>query len=319
MNRLLLTYLFVLTSFLIRAQSEQEKYYKSHQNKTQLNQKEWQKIRKQMIRESRGLPENANPSDVHIRPQDVSREQNPQGDYYQYKEEKEDGEFSSYPSTEEEYNQEYSDENYDGSTGNGGGQHYTPKDHNQKYGSNKKHSKEENDQYHYGQAKEQEEEEKSSSSGNIDISWMSWLLLILLAGIVAYLIYQLFLKTQLNEKGKEVEPLDIEELEPSQIPKSELEIRLEKALAKEDYRLAIRIYFIFIIKDLSEKNWIRWEKRKTNLSYLMEMRSRENYPQFEKCVSMFEFSWYGNYTVDKTTYHSIEPTFKNFLKEIETK
>ncbi|MBK6527473.1 MAG: hypothetical protein IPG07_19110 [Crocinitomicaceae bacterium] len=35
---------------------------------------------------------------------------------------------------------------------------------------------------------------------------------------------------------------------------------LQEALARADYRGAVRIYFIFIVRDLSQKNWINWEK-----------------------------------------------------------
>lgn len=314
MIKIWVTYLLLFISPFVWSQTEQDKYINSSQEKKSLNKKEWQKLRKDMIRDSRGLDESANPTDFKLKPQDISSEENPDGDYYQYKEEKEDGEYSSYPDTESEYNEEYSDNENNGGGGSGG---YYNNDNEQQYGQNEYHDKE--DKYNYGQAHEKEESEdnSSSSNSNVDLSWTKWLLLGLLVVLVAFLIYQIFIKTQFNETGQKVESIDLDELAPTQISKSELEIRLEKALAAENYRLAIRIYFIFIIKALSEKDWISWEKRKTNLSYLMEMRGKSSYNQFEKCVTLFEFSWYGNYDVNKDQYREIEPTFKNLLKEVE--
>jgi len=325
MKKLFLTYLLLFITQFIWSQTAQDEYIKQPQKQKKLNTKEWQKLRKEMIRESRGLDDKANPTDFNLKPQDVSSEENPNGDYYQYKEEKEDGQYSSYPNIEQDYNNEYDDQNNGGGNGNGNGSgsggnngYGNYDDHGQQYGHNQYHEKEENDKYHYGEAREEEEyEETSSNRGDLNLGWTKWLLLTILVVLVAYLIYQVFIKTQIDDKGKKVEQIDLDELAPTQISKSELEIRLEKALAAEDYRLAIRIYFIFIIKALSEKDWITWEKRKTNLSYLMEMRGKSSYNQFEKCVSMFEFSWYGHYEVDKRKYSNIEPTFKNLLKEVE--
>ena len=110
--------------------------------------------------------------------------------------------------------------------------------------------------------------------------------------------------------------MDFDDVPPSEIPKTELERRLEDALAKEDFREAIRIYFIFIIKDLSDKEWINWERKKTNMSYLMEMRSKPQFDLFNETVSIYDIVWYGNYAVTKSNYNDVEPKFKQLLSAI---
>ena len=71
------------------------------------------------------------------------------------------------------------------------------------------------------------------------------------------------------------EALPIDEVNPVDIPLTELQRLLKDALDQGDYRGAIRIYFIFILRALSKKKWIQWEKEKTNFSYLVEMRKNE--------------------------------------------
>ena len=89
-------------------------------------------------------------------------------------------------------------------------------------------------------------------------------------------------------------------------------------MANNNFREAIRIYFIFIIKDLSEKEWIRWEKKKTNFSYLIEMRNRPQHKPFNEAVSIYELVWYGNYKVNKEDFNALEPLFKDLLDSLNS-
>ena len=91
---------------------------------------------------------------------------------------------------------------------------------------------------------------------------------------------------------------------------------LEEAVAKKDFRKAIRIYFIFILKDLTQKEWIVWNKKKTNLLYMREMKGRPFYKKFRKAVSIYEVVWYGKRSVAANEYHEVEPFFKNMLEDL---
>lgn len=169
---------------------------------------------------------------------------------------------------------------------------------------------------------EQNDSYSSSSStydpGSLSMgSGVSNLLIVILIIALAALIFYLFFRNPASPE-KKVIPKDLEEdVNPSEIPKSELELRLEEAIRNGDYRKAIRIYFIFIIKGLSEKKWITWEKEKTNFAYLNEMRKHNLYTEFDQSVMLYEIVWYGKRKVDVGTYGQLEPIFKNLIKKIE--
>ena len=60
----------------------------------------------------------------------------------------------------------------------------------------------------------------------------------------------------------------IEEIDnPDEFTRSDLDKYLEKALKEKNYRLAIRIHFLMIIKLLQDKELIKWKKEKTNFDY----------------------------------------------------
>lgn len=145
---------------------------------------------------------------------------------------------------------------------------------------------------------------------------VSYILIGLIIAILAGLIFYLFYKNPPSKETKVI-PKDIEEVNPIEIPKSELELRLEEAIRNQDYRKAIRIYFIFIIRGLSERKWIAWEKEKTNFAYLNEMRQNNLYQAFDESVILYEIVWYGKRKVDVDTYKKLEPTFKSLIQKIE--
>tara|TARA_B110000285_G_scaffold18001_1_gene17561 strand:+ start:135 stop:974 length:840 start_codon:yes stop_codon:yes gene_type:complete len=268
--------------------SAQNDYVNSAQEKHDFNKKKWGNLKERVINESGGAYSSENGG--------------AEGSYYDYDNEDYVGKYGEYKNEED---QAYSEEDQAGG-GSGGEANYHPKEDNV-----------EHEQQNYHPQEEKKRQSRSSNSSGGDMGFLQYVLFGLLAAVLAFLIYQLFMKTSFDDKGAKVVDR-FEELAPIQIPKSELELLLEKALANNDFRGAIRLYFIFIIKDLSEKEWIRWEKKKTNFSYLTEMRSRPQYESFNEVVSIYELVWYGNYSVEKEDFNSLEPRFKNLLNSLNS-
>jgi len=289
----------------------QDEYLRSIPEKHSFNEKKWNESRGRMMKEARGENANSSIKDYNLNPKDVASEPENEGDYYRYEEEGYEGEYAEYENYERADNEEYEgEEDYgEGSNGNSGHNNYHPKDRDLDYGENRSYPEEREHRYNRPRS-------SSGSSGSVGgLGFLQFILIGLLIALLGFLIYQLFMKTSLDGKGKKVQVI-LEELAPSEIPKTELELMLERALAEGNYREAVRIYFIFIIKDLSEKEWIRWEKKKTNMSYLIEMRSRSQYDLFNEAVSVFEFVWYGNYKIEKPDFQNLEPKFKSLLNSL---
>ncbi|MFZ5552922.1 MAG: hypothetical protein ACOZCO_07385 [Bacteroidota bacterium] len=163
-------------------------------------------------------------------------------------------------------------------------------------------------------------EDRSSPDVSVPSGLGGLFQVLLIGGLIAAVIFILYkILTGASLKGrKKVGPVEEDE-QPEQVelPKSELELLLEKALKENNFREAVRIYFIFIIKSLKEKNWITWEKKKTNQYYLLEMRDRMQYQTFSKSIMIFEVVWYGKRELTPSEYAQVEPFFKELLKSIE--
>ncbi len=146
-----------------------------------------------------------------------------------------------------------------------------------------------------------------------------WVLLGIFIIGLAILIYYMFVNAE--RKGAKVKsiPFELEETNPIEIPLTELERLLQEALRQGDYRGAVRIYFIFIVRGLAQRDWISWKKEKTNFHYLREMTGREEYKDFNTSVSYFEFIWYGEREIDAVKFEEIKPKFTRFLDKLGIK
>ena len=302
--------LFYIVSLVSNAQNSQQEYLESNPSKAKFDQKQWGNLKGKMKQESSGNPSGKGED---FNSEDFSSEQNNQEDVYDFDVEDYKGQYSEYQNYEDpendsyEYNEEY--DNYEAQEN-----YYQQKDYDDgNYNSYEKKK----DVTPPSKPKRRKKSSPPSGPSNLSgfMQFLVYLGYAVIIAVVIFIVYKLILNYNGNEEGAVVE-MNFDDVPPSEIPKTELERRLEEALAREDYREAVRIYFIFIIKDLSMKNWITWERKKTNMSYLIEMRSKSQFNLFNETVSIYDIVWYGNYTITKTNFHEVEPKFKQLLAEI---
>lgn len=110
----------------------------------------------------------------------------------------------------------------------------------------------------------------------------------------------------------------IEEIDdPSQHQLSDLEKFLLEATEAGDYRLALRIQFLILIKALNDSEIITWKKEKTNTDYYYELINKPFHANYKVIVTMFEKSWYANYPVNSNTYSELSKKFNNIKESIK--
>jgi hypothetical protein len=125
-----------------------------------------------------------------------------------------------------------------------------------------------------------DEEEQSASSGNMSTFWAAvfkWTIVALAILILAVILYNVlgggsFFKA----KGKKIvfkeDDFSIENIEAN-LHESDLDRHIREALQQNNYTLAIRLYYLAVIKALSLNKWIKWKRDKTNRDYLREMQT----------------------------------------------
>lgn len=150
---------------------------------------------------------------------------------------------------------------------------------------------------------------------NVGGSFWKVLLFILIAALVILILYLIFKNAKPIDRKVIVDVED--DWNPEIITKTELELRLEAAMMREDYRECVRIYFTFILKELIRKSWIVWKKEKTNHHYVMEMSGKPNQLVFMECVRIYDLVWYGEYEIDEEIFEMLRPTLQNYYKSLD--
>lgn len=153
-------------------------------------------------------------------------------------------------------------------------------------------------------------------SPDISTNFWKWLGIILLVVALAILIYYIIKNRSPRIKTIPFEAL-VEDLNPAEISKTELELRLDEATASGNYKECVRIYFLFAMKELIQRRWIFWKREKTNMHYIIEVQGKAISREFEQIVSIYDLVWYGDYAIDSNSYQVIEPQLKAAFQKIE--
>jgi hypothetical protein len=110
--------------------------------------------------------------------------------------------------------------------------------------------------------------------------------------------------------------IDLEHIEDN-LEQAELNPYIKKAIEKKEFALAIRLYYLAILKELSAKEVIQWKKDKTNRIYVLEMRPHHLFQSFRNQTSVFERVWYGDAPLDENGFYQIQPDFQELWSKMK--
>lgn len=142
----------------------------------------------------------------------------------------------------------------------------------------------------------------------------------LLAVVVILILLRSFLDISFNFGGvRKLEKNKASKLvsEEENIHETDLNALLSKAIKEKDYRLATRYYYLSLLKLLSDTELITYDKDKTNSEYLFELKDTTMRSHFSYLSYIYNYVWYGEFTVDELKFSAIESKYKSFLKTIK--
>ena len=94
---------------------------------------------------------------------------------------------------------------------------------------------------------------------------------------------------------------------------------IDRALRNKNYRLAVRYYYLFILKKLTDAALIEYEFDKTNSDYFAEITSEKLNTGFRKATNLYDYIWYGNFTVTESDFNKAQSTFQQLEQNIPSK
>jgi hypothetical protein len=144
------------------------------------------------------------------------------------------------------------------------------------------------------------------------------LLWVLIAGIAAFLIFQL-LKVdfrKLIRKKSDDGNVDYE-VQDDVLEKLPFQELIEDAVARGQYRMAVRFHYLRCLKYLQEKELIVWKFEKTNSEYLTELDPTPLRKPFGELTRLYEYIWYGEFAIEKAEYHTSKESFLKFEESVK--
>ena len=100
------------------------------------------------------------------------------------------------------------------------------------------------------------------------------------------------------------------------IHEMDFEKLINEAVAEKNYRLAIRLVYLFALKQLSDKHLIDWQPGKTNHDYANELQASALKPEFNELSFYFDYAWYGDFAVDQSLFEKVSKLFDQWKTKI---
>jgi len=162
----------------------------------------------------------------------------------------------------------------------------------------------------------------SKKQNRANYTWLGYLFRIaafIIIGVVVYLIVRMILNKQGmwifgRSRGK-IGP-DIEDDIAVNIHETDFKQLIEDTKATGNYRLALRYYYLWVLKMLSYREIIAWDRDKTNSDYLYEIKDNGLRRDFEYLSYVYDHSWYGDFPIDERAFAKAERSFKKTLNTL---
>lgn len=167
-----------------------------------------------------------------------------------------------------------------------------------------------------------EEEKKEVKEKETQLSpWIKDLIKYSLFSVViiflVILLYKLITGNSIfgNKKIEKQISFSIEEIEEN-LFEADIEKFIDQSVSAKDFKMAIRLYYLNVLKILAEKNVIIYKKDKTNGNYIVEIMDNSLQKEFKDCTSIYEYVWFKEKVVfEKNDFEEAVPVFNDIIQK----
>ena len=170
------------------------------------------------------------------------------------------------------------------------------------------------------EAKKNEEDSSISNDGPQMAGFFEIFKYIIIGGAIVLVVFLLVkLLGRDGPKNRKINPvseMEMEEIE-NDLENAELTDPIQRAIASGNYTLAVRLYYLSLLKELSGKKIIRWKRDKTNGEYIRELSGTPLSDEFRDVTLVFERIWYGTVELSANDFSYVEMEFKSIIDIVE--
>ncbi len=92
---------------------------------------------------------------------------------------------------------------------------------------------------------------------------------------------------------------------------------IEIAESEKNYRLAVRYYYLWLLRSLTNAQLIDYDVEKTDSDYLYELQSKDNRDQFSYTSYLYNYIWYGEFDVNTQQFDKAKHAFTTFINNVK--
>lgn len=150
----------------------------------------------------------------------------------------------------------------------------------------------------------------SSKGGEISLKILKYVLIIVAIVTIVFILLKNNIRSLFYGKSAKT-TIDFSELEED-IHTIDFNELISKAIQEKDYRRAVRLHFLKLLKELTDKNLIAWKIDKTNKDYYIELSNTSYSKQFKELTFLYEYIWYGSFELNEEDYNTTINKFQSF-------
>lgn len=119
-----------------------------------------------------------------------------------------------------------------------------------------------------------------------------------------------------RKKSRSIATDEAEEINTDDIFSIQFEPEIAKAENAGNFRIAIRLWYLYQLKTLSEAGLIDYLPGHTNHDYVVQLQKTAYGRDFSRLTRNFEYSWYGQFNVSQEAYQFLRNDFLTFKKAL---
>ena len=146
---------------------------------------------------------------------------------------------------------------------------------------------------------------------------------ILLYGLMIFgvimIILQFFKLSPQRLLSRSSHVLTVDSIDGDNIHEIDFDKLIQQSADQHNYRLAVRFWYLKMLKIMSDARLIDWQISKTNYDYYYELKQQAQRNEFLSLTRTFENSWYGNHNLSIERYKEASESFRIFFTTINQK
>lgn len=169
-----------------------------------------------------------------------------------------------------------------------------------------------------------EEPEEVSKQREFSAPWAGAVLklvsYIVVIGLVVWLLYYVVVNTYFESKIRRTNiqaGVPVKTVE--NIEEIDIDGLLDRARKEGNFKMAVRMYYLSLLRKLHELGMISWKKDKTNRDYMGELFLKNFYFDEVKRLTLFyETVWYGDHVLKPESFQDLASEFETVFVKIKT-